>query len=882
MSNLAEAIKDKPSYPPMLQQYIDYKGRYPDCLLFFQVGDFYELFFEDAVTVSKAINLTLTSRDKGRENPIPMCGVPISVADLYCDRLVDQGFSVAIVSQQEPPSGEAISAKNPVIRKLERIITPAVKVLASADASAAVGCVAALSLRSEKECAIAYTDVQSGQIFVKEGFSVEELPHVIQSIAVGELVIQSILQSKQIDRRLSWIRSTEHHVVNKNIKFRVPIRDSQSRAKELEGYSALSPLSKITTSFLCSYLDEVTVEAIIPFKKVSIASYENSLLIDPTTRDSLELIKNSRDGSERGTLFEYLNFTKTLGGARFLRKQLISPLSDSSQILNRYKYLENLLKDESILEELEAILNLAPDIERIAARIDLKIVTPKEVGALRDFFISIPNFLKILKNQPLLELLTSDLYKICCSLGANLNSAIVDEPPLTMQEGSIFRKEFNEELAELLSIQSDSKSWLSDLEQKERARTGISSLKIKYTSVFGFFIEVSNSQLSKVPPDYTRKQTTANAERFIILDLKNKEEIILGADNKRIRLERTLFEQLRLSLISHVESLRQIHEVISFIDFISSLTRAAITYRLTKPEICEDPILDITDGKHPQVSKILRENFIANNTYLDSNKISTLVLTGPNMGGKSTYLRQVALITILTHIGSYVPAKKAVIGLVDKIFARIGASDNIQEGESTFMVEMREAAQIIQCASSKSLLIIDEIGRGTATKDGLAIAQSILEWIFMKIQARCVFATHFHELTELEGRSCGRLKNISTGSVEVGHEVVFTHKIVEGPATKSFGIEVAKLAGLPQVLINRAEKLLSQNSQIKTEDLTNQLSLFSDQSRLESTNQIFEEVKSDLNPNIYKIFDKISQIDPDLLTPRDALLTIWELSDLAK
>ncbi len=860
----------------MLQQYLDYKERYPDCLLFFQVGDFYELFFDDAITTAQSINITLTSRDKNSENPIPMCGVPLSVADQYCDRLIQLGFSVAIVSQVSDPS--ASQAKGMVTRRLERIITPSVKVLAGAESAAAQGLLAAIALRGTQEAAVAFTDVQSGTIQIKDSILVSEIPNVCALYSVAEILLPKQIGTQPLDRRTSWVRSLESVFDKKNIKFRFFDLAPSQQCQRLEHFTSLSPLAKDAVISLMSYLDEVIVERQVPIERIEVAKESDRVSIDATTRMNLELVKNVRDGSERGTLYEYLKFTVTPGGARFLRNEIVNPLRIAAEIDSRLEKVQAFLNASDERSLLRKLLSEAPDIERIAARTDLEVVTPRELASLRDILEKIPLIVQVLESF-WSTLICPTEKELALKLFSSLNEALVLEPPLSSVDGGIIKPSYNDELHRLELLENSSNSWLAEFEQEHRAATSIPSLKVKYTSVFGYFIEVSNAHLAKVPSTYIRKQTTANSERFITEELKKQEAEILQAHDKRVILEKELFSILRNSLKMHIPFLKKVHTIVSELDFILSLSECAFIHRLTRPSITTEPVLDIKQGQHPQISKILGSQFIPNDLLIEggnhANNPAIMLITGPNMGGKSTYLRQNALLVVMAQIGSFIPVEAATIGITDQIFARLGASDNLSEGESTFMVEMREVSLIARNATFHSLVVIDEIGRGTATRDGLSIAQAILEWLIVQVKARVLFATHFHELTELESLYPAVVKNISVGSTEVDGELIFTHKIISGSATKSFGIEVAKMAGLPASIIERAkillQKLLDKN-EVKSSNKKAQLTLF--------TSPIVVQEKHApplLTDSQQKIMTTLETIKIDTMTPLDALNSLSQL-----
>lgn len=852
-------------------QYLDYKERYPDCLLFFQVGDFYELFFDDAVTVARTINLTLTSRDKNNPNPVPMCGVPLSVADNYAERLVQQGFSVAIVSQSEAPTGKGM-----VARKLERIITPGIKVLGAVDSEGAAGHVAAVHIASSTDLSIAFTDVQSGSLYIREGLALEDLYKELSRINICEVVLPKMLYGKPLDKRTHWVRLLENIIPERSIKFRTDasvVLDSGNRQLgDVAGYKSLSPTGKKAASFLVAYIDEITVNAKLRINAVKTVSLQSTVGIDATTRLNLELVQNSKDASTRGTLYEYLNKTVTPGGARLLRESVIAPVVDKKIILSRQGIIEEFLRGVYESNEVRRLLGAFPDLERIATRIELAIVSPREVGALRDALLQLPELLAIAAKGGAKEILTSTDDNSLRKIGSELDKALVELPPLSTVDGGVFKEGFSAELDRLIEVSTKGKEWIAELEVKEREASGIPSLKIRYNNVFGYFIEVTNTHLSKVPTRYTRKQTTSNSERYITEELKVREEEVLGASEKRIALEKKLFDELRVTLAASTEIFRQLGKRIALFDMLCGFAVRAAESSLVKPIILDDPIMVIKQGKHPQLAEILGAGFIPNDVILGGATKGCAIITGPNMGGKSTYLRQAALITVMAQLGSFVPAESAEVGLVDKIFARLGASDNISEGESTFMVEMREAATILESATEHSLLLIDEIGRGTATADGLALAQAILEWIITKTQGRTLFATHFHELTSLEAVYPKRIKNLSVGSIEEEGRVLFTHQIAEGPADRSYGVEVARLAGLPEEIIARAEDLLKNAPQREKKAPSQQAFAFAESSPRAAKPSDYDLLK--------KLQKKVQEVEVNETTPLGALSILNDLKQL--
>lgn len=796
--------------PPMLTQYLEYKKQFPECLLFFQVGDFFELFFEDAITVSQCINLTLTSRDKNSPEPVPMCGVPISAAEQYVERLVNEGFSVALVRQfgEVGPKG--------VLRKLDKIVTPGLRVLGAAEASDSEGIVAAVQFSSERELSLAISDIQSGEIRVREGVSPEQLREIILTLRVSELILPRELEGKALDRRSPWVRAVEKALTSRRIKFRSDsaalLSGLQSQVLEARSYLSLSPNAKRAVLFLISYVIESSAGAEVNFQKVVEGEDPEIMVLDSMTRENLELVQNLKDSSQRGTLFEYLNRSISSGGRRLLRNWILNPLLDSSKIDKRQNAVEFYLQDKEARQQTRRALSFVSDIERIVCRLEIGVVTPRELSSLYEALMQVQPISALMSTQLVEGFFTlpdSSELELCLKHLATLQ----ERAPLALNEGGIFKEGVSKELDHIVAISTKSNQILDEIEKRERVRTGIQSLKIKSNSVFGYFIEVTTANLSKVPSDYARKQTTTNGERFITEELKKLEQEIESASSKRCALERELFDKLKKDLLVFVDLMRCASKILSTVDVIASLAEVALEQGLTRPRISGGLQLKLEGSRHPQLAARIGAQCIPNDINLDGPAARCIVLTGPNMGGKSTYLRQVALTVLMAQIGSFVPASSAELGVVDRIFARLGAADDLHEGESTFMVEMREAASITHNATERSLVLIDEIGRGTATKDGLSLAQAILEWLISKKRCRTLFATHFHELTDLECLSAS-IANFSVGSVEEEGNVTFTHKIQPGPAKRSYGLEVAKLAGLPEALISRAYELFSEANEV--------------------------------------------------------------------
>ncbi len=894
----SQPVENIESLPPMLRQYIEYKRRHPEALLFFQVGDFYELFFDDAVTTAKLLGLTLTSRDKNSDKPIPMCGVPISVIDGYIAKLVGGGRAVAIVRQVGDPNAR----KGMMERQLERIVTPGVQVLGSESKSRQENFLAAVFVSTlGEEFAVAYTDVRTSKIRLRDGLDREGLLAELRIVAPVEIVLPREFEGKRFDRRSNWVRDVEAISESTSCVFRPFERVESDRLSEVNGYIALSEVAKRAVHLLVGYIDEATVGQRVAFTEVEEDSHQDELIMDSGTRKHLELLSNLRDGGSHGTLLSVVDQTKTPHGGRLIREWIVRPLTAKDKLTDRLNAVESLLTEQrSLRSELLTKLEGVSDLERLATRLELSAISPRELAALRDSLSAI-NEIRLslgMVAASLPDLLKSNYEGLIYDLEVlrTLENTLTETPPISVVDGGIIKPGINSDLDRLRDIRANGKSWIAALENTEKERTGINSLKIRFNSVFGYYIEVTRANLEKVPTDYIRKQTTANGERYITEALKVQEEEILNAETREHKLERELYENLVAQIKPFTTTLRRLSLCLAELDIIISLAQAAELHGFVRPELNESRNLKINSGRHPVLNAILKHDFVPNDVHFKESERQVLILTGPNMGGKSTYLRQTALITVLAQIGSFVPADAATIGLVDRIFTRIGAADNMMEGESTFMVEMREAAFILANATSRSLLLIDELGRGTATQDGLSLAQATLEWISDRIGARTLFATHFHELTALDS-ALPAVVNLSVGSTEVEGDIIFTHSICEGPASKSYGLEVAKLAGLPQELLGRAKEIMSgdTNSQKDPQKASAQLSMFgnstySDQSGEVKTRDVVRVVEKVIEkvvePSDYKkikvVAEKILSADLNSLTPLAALNLLANLKETQK
>ena len=860
----------KNNLPPMMVRYLEFKERYPDALLFFQVGDFYELFYDDAVTVAKSLNLTLTSRDKNSPEPVPMCGVPLSVLDGYIDRLLPLGYSVAVVSQTG--SGQGVE------RELERFVTPGMRLFTSVSSDSTESLIAGVALdQGGRSAALVCTDPQTGIVRVKEGVDITSLPRELAGWMVREVVVPRANGAERVDRRTSWVRGIEGVIESNAIKFRPeangPVAAEDTMAKTaLAEFHALSPAAKRATRILLNYLDEISLGNSIPVREVSLQRGLGQVVIDAATRRNLELVQNIKDGSTAGTLFGFLNSTETPGGARLLKSWIVAPLADLARIKARQSGVAELREFYSTISR---VLSGLSDLERLAARLQLGVASPKDLGAIRDTLEQIPALQDTIAHCQSADIKEAvDNLVIPPELRVLLRDALVDTPPYVTNDGGIFRPGYDLELDEIKDLRTNADEWRAKFETAERSSTGISSLKVKSNNVIGFFIEVPTAHGSKVPEHYQRRQSTANAERFTTPELKKYEDQVITAVDRQVRRELKLFTELREKVGGYVENLRRVASALSTLDALGALARVADVNQWAAPEVNESGVLAIDSGRHPIIEGILGGSFIPNSVAFDANEPRCFVITGPNMGGKSTYLRQIALITVLAQMGSYVPASSATIGIVDRIFARLGAADDLHEGESTFMVEMREAAHILSHATESSLVLIDELGRGTATTDGQSLAQAILERLAFDVGCRTLFATHYHEITALE-RGSKKIRNLSVGSVEEEDRVVFTHAIQSGPAPRSYGLEVAKLSGLPSSVLSRAAEILIQIPvRASSGDYTQtaQRSLFDPQM-----------VSSPLpkrDPEDARLREYVKQLDPDSLSPRMALEAIYALKGM--
>ena len=792
---------------PMMRQYFEIKENYKDCILFFRLGDFYEMFFEDAETAARELELVLTGRDCGLEKRAPMCGIPFHASNSYIGRLVAKGYKVAICEQVEDPK----FAKGIVKRDVIKVITPGTYTDSSFVEETKNNYIMTIYEDLERNrCSLAITDISTGDFLATEG----ELEKGVILDEISKFNPKEIILLDSLDQELiKDITLTTPALIS-----RKPIEYFEENFEEVlntqfgEKSNSLSLMVKKSSNALVKYILDTQKISLTNINDIEVYSLVDFMTIDLSSRRNLELTENLREKSKKGSLLWVLDKTETSMGSRMLRRWIEEPLVNKEKITLRLNAVEELFNDLSLNDSLKEALHDIYDIERILGKISNKNANAKDLIALKTSIGKIPNVKGIIENctSSLLKNYhhnlddLRDIYEL-------LEKSIKEDPSLTLKDGDLIKDGFNSEIDELRLAKTNGKDWISSLENREREFTGIKSLKVGFNKVFGYYIEISKANYSSIPEGrYIRKQTLANAERFITPELKEIEEKLLGASEKLCSLEYDIFLDIRNEVENHIDRLKTTAKIIAELDCISNLAFVALENDFIKPEINEDGETKIENGRHPVVEKVIpKGEFIPNDTIINKDDNQLLIITGPNMAGKSTYMRQVAIITLMCQIGSFVPASKANISVVDKIFTRIGASDDLAGGKSTFMVEMWEVSNILKNATENSLVLLDEVGRGTSTYDGLSIAWSVIEYICKNKNLRCktLFATHYHELTKLEGEIHG-VRNYSVAVKEVDNNIIFLRKIIEGGADQSYGIEVAKLAGIPDEVINRAKEIL--------------------------------------------------------------------------
>ncbi len=809
---------------PMMQQYLQLKKQYEDCILFYRVGDFYEMFYDDAILVSKELELTLTGKDCSVENRAPMCGVPYHAYETYAQKLIEKGYKVAICEQM----AEAKPGIKLVPREVIRIITPGT-VVDSSMLNENKNSYMMSIYKNKNIISYAYSDLSTGEFAVAEyqgdnllGYINDQIVRVMPSEIICNVEMKEFSNnlpvlsnsSIKINEYYTWAYSLNN--AEKNIL-------SQYSLNSIKGYDFATNNKIIAIGSLLEYFKETQKRELSHLKLPNLIKDKQFMYLDTNTRRNLEIEQTMREGAKYGSLFWVLDETCTSGGARMLRSWVREPLQNKQQIDYRLDLVNSMYDNHILRANLKESLSKVFDIERLVGKIGYGNVTPKDCQALSNSIKNTPIIREILlssNSKNLVELANkiTDLTAI-----SNLiDSVIADELPALLKDGGYIRAGFNEQLDKFNNIKTNAEQYIVDMTLREREATGIKNLKISYNKVFGYFIEVNKQFADQVPFNYIRKQTISNNERYIIEELKQLEDDILSSKENAIKLEEKIFAELKTQLLSYTTQMQELAFIISTIDCIYSLATIAYKNDYVKPEITENNNIDIVDGRHPVIEKLSKnKDFIPNDCNLNDSDQRTMILTGPNMAGKSTYMRQVALITLMAHIGSFVPARQASICIVDRIFTRIGASDDLAVGQSTFMVEMIEMANILNYATNNSLIILDEVGRGTSTFDGLSIAWAVVEYLSKKLNAKTLFATHYHELMQLEGIYDG-VKNFCISIKEIGGKLVFLRKIMRGSATKSYGVEVASLAGLPNEIISRAKQIMHDIEEQKSTNTANQ------------------------------------------------------------
>lgn len=866
------------------------KKQYQDCILFYRLGDFYEMFFDDALTASRELEITLTGKECGLEERAPMCGVPYHAVDSYLSRLVQKGYKVAIAEQMEDPK----QAKGLVKREVIRVVTPGTITSSQALDETKNNYLMAIVYLGDK-MGVSVADITTGDFLVTEVGSERSLFDEINKFSPVEIIYNDAFAMSGIS--LDEMRDRYHFVVSAVDSHYFQDESCRKVLKEHFKVNGLEGLGLgdydsgvIAAGAVLQYLYETQKTTMDHLTSIVPYSTGNYMVLDSSTRRNLELLETMREKQKRGSLLWVLDKTRTAMGARLLRTWIEQPLIHKEEILERQKAIEELNMNYISREELREYLNPVYDLERLIGRISYKSANPRDLLAFRNSIAMVPYMKQLLQEFTCanLKALEEEMDPLE-DLNDLISRAIAEEPPVTVREGGIIRDGFHEEADRLRHAKTEGKTWLAELEARERDKTGIKNLKVKYNKVFGYYFEVTNSFKDLVPDYFIRKQTLTNAERYTTDELKELEDVILGAEDKLFSLEYELFCQVRDAVGAQVVRIQKTARAIAETDVYASLSTVATRNDYVKPSINEKGVIQIKAGRHPVVEKMMRDDlFVSNDTYLDNGKNRISIITGPNMAGKSTYMRQTALIVLMAQIGSFVPASQANIGICDRIFTRVGASDDLASGQSTFMVEMTEVANILRNATRNSLLILDEIGRGTSTFDGLSIAWAVVEHISNTrlLGAKTLFATHYHELTELEGLMSG-VNNYCIAVKEQGDDIVFLRKIVKGGADKSYGIQVAKLAGVPDTVINRAKELVEQ---LVDTDLTARTREIAGANASASSHKpvprpddvemsqltLFDTVRED------DIIREIKDMELGNMTPIDALNTLYRLQTKLK
>ncbi len=867
-------------FSPMMQRYLETKEQYKDCILFYRLGDFYEMFFDDAITAARELEITLTGKDCGQEERAPMAGVPHHAAEMYISRLIAKGYKVAICEQLEDPK----SAKGIVKRGVIRVVTPGTIVESNMLEERKNNYIMSI-FKSGIYFGISVCDISTGEFYAAEIKDNNNFPQLLDEIArysPSELVINSNLadcteeMSKIRERFNTYITRFQDKFFDSTpdiIKLRFNLVDTNQ--KPIENIEERS-FAVASINALVEYIEQTQMTSLDHINKITIYQISKYMSLDMNARRNLEITEKMRDKSKKGTLLWVLDKTSTSMGGRHLRRWLNDPLIDTLEINRRLEAVKELKENVMLRGDVIDNLKKVYDIERLAGKMAYGNANARDMITLKNSLARLPEVKSVLQTteSPMLKDIyenlddLQDIYEL-------IEKSIVDDPPMTVKDGGIIKLGYNEEVDKLKTATTEGKNWIIQLEADEKEKTGIKNLKVGFNKVFGYFIEVTKSNLDQVPERYIRKQTLTNAERYITEELKNLENQILGAEEKVVSLEYDLFTKIREEIAKNIIRLQKTATMVSTLDVLASFAQVAEDMNYCMPQVDNSGIIDIKGGRHPVIEKMLGAGeFVENDTYLDKDENRLSIITGPNMAGKSTYMRQVALITLMAQVGSFVPAEEAKIGVVDKIFTRVGASDDLSMGQSTFMVEMMEVATILKEATPNSLVILDEIGRGTSTYDGLSIAWAVAEYIANKEKcgAKTLFATHYHELTELEEKIEG-VKNYSIAVKEKGEDIIFLRKIVRGGTDESYGIHVARLAGVPKLVTEEANKILK--SLERKNILTGKKEEKKDKKQVEGQFDMY-------NFKLAEIAHEIDKINLNELTPIDALNTLVKIKEKMK
>lgn len=873
---------------PMMEQYVATKEKYKDCILFYRLGDFYEMFFDDAILASKELEITLTGKDCGMEERAPMCGIPFHAADTYINQLVKKGYKVAIGEQVEDPK----LAKGLVKREVIRIVTPGTNLSSESLEESKNNYLMCISYVG-KNYGISVTDLSTGVFKTCQIQQAEKVVDEINKFQPSEVLYQAGVEQVEeihaVCERLQ-VSHTEAPDYYFNLETDEGTLKRQFHINSIEGLGLKdSPACVASCGALMQYLHETQMSSLSHINHIETYSVDSFMILDSATRRNLELTETLRDKQKRGSLLWVLDKTKTAMGARKLREFVEQPLLYKDAIEKRLDAIEAINKELIVREELREYLNTIYDLERLLTRIALKTANPRDLLAFKTSIQYLPDIYNLLRELPCERI--NEIYEDYDSLEDLydlLEQAIVEEPPVSIKEGGIFKQGYRDEIDELRLAKTECKTWLADLESKEREKTGIKGLKIKYNKVFDYYFEVTNSFKSLVPDYFIRKQTLVNAERFTTDELNTLSGKILGAEDKLYALEYDCYVELREKLAAALVRVQKMAGYIAELDALCSLAYVADKNNYVRPSLNTDGVIDIKGGRHPVVEKMLaNDSFVENDTYLNNAESRISIITGPNMAGKSTYMRQTALITLMAQIGSFVPAESANIGLCDRIFTRVGASDDLASGQSTFMIEMNEVANILRNATKDSLLILDEIGRGTSTFDGLSIAWAVVEYIADPniLGAKTLFATHYHELTELEGK-LSSVNNFCIAVQEEGDDIVFLRKIIKGGADRSYGIQVARLAGVPEPVLKRAREicneLIDSDITTKVKDIDIKPALSEQPKIKETRSSDYEQLSLFSSPVEMTIANELKTMDLNNMTPIKAMLYLQELQERLK